>query len=296
MSQQAVFNHLEEVLSEKLGASLKITSNRGVGGGCINQAVHIETTKGDFFVKWNSRCASDLFLREADCLEALFGTDNPHVKIPKVFYKSEVTPALPGMIVMEYLPPASGSSRDDELLGRGIAHLHKATNNDHGFHSNTYCGATLQDNTWTRDWVDFFGQRRLWYIVRLIEEKQGMASGEMNTYAALVDRLPELITHNPEPALNHGDLWSGNYIHTTYGPSLIDPASYYADREFDFALMTMFGGFSQRVWQAYHESYPMEAGWRERNQIYELYHILNHQYLFGGGYGRQALQRARRYV
>ena len=76
---------------------------------------------------------------------------------------------------------------------------------------------------------------------------------------------------------------------------MIDPACYYADREFDLALMAMFGGYSARVWEAYREAFPLEADWRERQDLYMLYHYLNHYYLFGGGYGAQAYAIAKRY-
>ena len=91
------------------------------------------------------------------------------------------------------------------------------------------------------------------------------------------------------------DLWSGNYMYTESGPALIDPASYYADREMEMGIMTMFGGFSKRFWEAYNSSYPLKNDWKSRNMLYQLYHILNHYYLFGGAYGRQALQIAKYY-
>lgn len=118
----------------------------------------------------------------------------------------------------------------------------------------------------------------------------------LRTYEQLIDRLPNLIGHQPKPALNHGDLWSGNYMYAADGPALIDPASYYADREFDLAMMRMFGGFSSIVWSAYHEVYPLPKEWEERSDLYMLYHVLNHYYLFGGHYGQQALGIAKKYI
>ncbi|NOY96660.1 MAG: fructosamine kinase family protein, partial [Chlorobi bacterium] len=84
--------------------------------------------------------------------------------------------------------------------------------------------------------------------------------------------------------------------YTNSGPALIDPASYYADREMEMGIMTMFGGFSSRFWSAYNEIYPLPIDWRERNMLYQLYHILNHYYLFGGGYGSQAINVAKQYA
>jgi fructosamine-3-kinase len=108
--------------------------------------------------------------------------------------------------------------------------------------------------------------------------------------------MDELLPEPNVPGLIHGDLWAGNYWETAKGPALIDPASYFADREMEFGIMTLFGGFHDRFWKAYHESNPLPPGWKERNKIYQLYHILNHYLLFGGGYGRQALEIARHYA
>jgi len=115
-------------------------------------------------------------------------------------------------------------------------------------------------------------------------------------YDKLLNRISTLIPEESVPVLIHGDLWSGNYMISKNGPALIDPASYYADREMEFAIITMFGGFSRRFYDAYNEINPLPAGWKQRNSLYQLYHVLNHYYLFGGGYRAQALQIAKSYV
>ena len=133
-------------------------------------------------------------------------------------------------------------------------------------------------------------------MVDLIRMQGGYNSATIAVFEKLVNKLPELIPEGSKPALIHGDLWSGNYMYTSAGPALIDPAACYAGREMEMGIMTMFGGFSQRFWDAYNEEYPLPPDWRERNKLYQLYHILNHYYLFGGGYGQQAVSVARRYV
>ncbi len=118
----------------------------------------------------------------------------------------------------------------------------------------------------------------------------------MKIYERLLSRIPELVPEDAVPALIHGDLWSGNSMQTSNGPALIDPAAYFADREMEFAIMTMFGGFSPTFYAAYNETNPMPSDWKERNLLYQLYHVLNHYYLFGGGYQNQALRIARSYL
>jgi fructosamine-3-kinase len=197
---------------------------------------------------------------------------------------------------MEYLQPATNTFGFDELLGRGIAQLHRKTASAFGFNHSNYCGTTIQDNTWTDNWPGFYAERRIWALVQQIKAARGMSSEEMKMYEKLVDKMPTLLAHRTVPSLIHGDLWSGNYMYAASGPALIDPACSYADREMELGMMQLFGGFSLRVWEAYQEEFPLQEGWRQRIRLYQLYHILNHYLLFGGSYGRQALEIAREYL
>ena len=282
---------LQHTLSATLSKPVSIHQAHALGGGCINHATKLITNLGSFFAKWNEKGPADLFVREAESLRELDQACTI-LQIPQVV----VAQSDPALLITSFLDPPTGTSRDqEESLGRGIAELHRHTHERYGFYHTNYCGATPQDNRWNADWVDFFGQQRIRYLVALIEQRRGWSSSERQQYERLVERLPQWIGHQPAPALNHGDLWSGNYIHSKQGPALIDPACYYADREFDLALMAMFGGYSARVWEAYREAFPLEADWRERQDLYMLYHYLNHYYLFGGGYGAQAYAIAKRY-
>jgi fructosamine-3-kinase len=130
----------------------------------------------------------------------------------------------------------------------------------------------------------------------LIEKERPLALDERKVFEKLLLRIEVLVPTSLTPVLIHGDLWSGNYMISEKGPALIDPASYYADREMEFGIVTMFGGFTQRFFDAYNEINPLPNDWRQRNSLYQLYHVLNHYYLFGGGYRNQALQIAKRYL
>jgi len=290
-----VYDYIEKCMQKEFGTSLQIQQVQALSGGCINAASLLNTTEGDYFVKWNKNVPDDLFLREADCLKALAAAKTDLI-IPEVFLALAPQENYPGVLLTEYLPPAQDRSKQDEILGRGLAQLHQFTSGQFGFQSNTYCGATLQNNDHASDWVSFYSHNRLAYLLDLIERKRGIGKAEKKIYDQLLEKLPDVIGHQPQPALNHGDLWSGNYMYTQKGPALIDPASAFADRELDLALTTMFGGFSNSFWQAYQETYPLPSSWKERNPVYMLYHYLNHFYLFGGGYGMQALQIAKKYI
>ncbi len=288
-------SEVEKLLSEEFGKEVKIQSSGSLGGGCINHASKISTNVGEFFLKWNANCAPDIFLREAESLEELIKAAKGELVVPKIF-ASKMVDDSPGFLVQEYLPTRYSQSGDDEKLGRGLAIIHKYSGNENGFYNDNYCGATQQNNQWEKNWANFFRDNRLRFLLGLIQKERPLPGSEVQVYENLLNRIPELVPEDSMPVLIHGDLWSGNYMTTEKGPALIDPASYYADREMEFAIMTMFGGFSQRFYDAYNSINSLPPDWRDRNQLYQLYHVLNHYYLFGGGYQIQALRIARYYT
>jgi fructosamine-3-kinase len=294
-NDKSVLNEVEIHLSEKFGEEVKIHSSDSLGGGCINHASKIETSAGAFFLKWNGNCMADMFLREAESLEELRKAAAGQLVVPEVFAAKEVGDS-PGFLVLEYLEPGYGRGNSDEILGRGLATIHSCSSEKFGFCHDNYCGSTPQNNSRKTNWAEFFRDNRLGFLLQLIQKERPLPAGELKVHEQLLHKIPKLVPKNSLPALIHGDLWSGNYMNTTSGPALIDPASYYANREMEMGIMTLFGGFSQRFYSAYNEVNPLPADWRERNRLYQLYHVLNHYYLFGGGYRSQALQIARDYL
>lgn len=290
-----ILTEVEKKLSEIIHQRIQIHSSQTLGGGCINNASKIESSAGTFFLKWNAKCPEDIFSREAEGLQALKTAAGSSLRIPEVIgWKDSDT--SPGFIVLSYLEEAAPLAQSDEQLGRGLATIHKFRAKKYGFAHNNYCGTTPQKNTFSDSWPDFFRTQRLEFLLQLIKDQRTLSKEDMSVYSRLLDRLYVLIPSNTFPSLIHGDLWSGNFMHTKSGPALIDPAAYYADREMEFAIITMFGGFSSRFFAAYNEAYSLEPDWRERNRLYQLYHILNHYYLFGGAYGYQALAVAKSYL
>lgn len=290
-----IFIDIENQLSIKFGCEVKIIASNFIGGGCINHASKIETNVGNFFLKWNANCPADIFIREAESLTELKKAADINLLIPEVFV-SKKADSTPGFLVQEYLPPGNSNSKSDEKLGRGLAFIHRYKNENFGFFNNNYCGATLQNNSWTKSWVEFFRENRLRFLLNLIQKERPLPASEMKVYHILLDRISKLIPNNSDSVLIHGDLWSGNFMISKQVPILIDPAAYYANREMEFAIITMFGGFSQKFYDAYNEVNPLAADWQKRNMLYQLYHILNHYYLFGGGSQSQALRVAKSYL
>ncbi len=295
LNNNNIFAEVEKHLSLKLGNEVKIAAVEPVGGGCIHHASKIETNAGNFFLKWNTSSQADIFVREAESLRALKKAAKGALLVPEVFASKKVD-ELPGFLVIEFLQASPHQSNTDYELGRGLALIHQYKNRFFGFDHDNYCGDTVQNNTAQKNWVDFFRDNRLRFLLKLIEKKQPLPTADQKVYGKLLERIPQLLPATSEPVLIHGDLWSGNYMVTQKGPALVDPASYFADCEMEFAIITMFGGFSQRFFDSYNEVNPLPPDWRDRNRLYQLYHILNHYYLFGGGYRSQALKVATAYL
>jgi protein-ribulosamine 3-kinase len=281
-------------LTNNFPGSLNIIDCYPISGGCINRACKLKTNQGNFFIKWNTSGPKDMFLREAESLTEMRKSVNEYIVVPEPLLAKTID-NTPGYLLTSFLESGKVGN-DDELLGRGLAILHKMTANKFGFISNNYCGSTLQNNNQQSDWFIFYSQNRIGHLVTLISKYRSWSSSDYLLTEKFLRKIESLLSHKPQPSLIHGDLWSGNYMFTSQGPAIIDPASSYCDREFELGIMTMFGGFSPRVYDAYNEVFPLPSEWRVRNPIYQLYHVLNHYYLFGGFYKNQALEIMTHYL
>ena len=289
---------LEAALGRALGKrDVVVRDSSPAAGGCIHKAHHLTTSEGEFFAKWSTSCPEDIFLREAEGLEALRARKSGLV-VPAVVAASGPQGEDPAYLILEHLAPAARSAAgdDDETLGRGLAAIHRGSAEAFGFPSPTYCGLTRQDNRWTGSWADFYAERRLGLLLVTLDGRGILSTADRRMYERLFDRLPDLLPNRSTPSLIHGDLWSGNVLSTGKGPALVDPACSYADREMEFGITTLFGGLSPRGFAAYEEAWPLPLGWRDRNPLYQLYHLLNHAVLFEGGYAEDARRIASRYV
>lgn len=265
-----------------------------VAGG-INKTARIEVRDRVLFAKWNDRGLPAHFAAEAAGLDALRHADCG-LAVPAVLaFRDE--PSNEAFLLLEHVEPSPRPADFDEVLGHGLARLHRSSSRQgFGFPCATYCGATLQTNDWYTDWVDFFRDERLARQVRFARNR-GMSRVDAALCDRLLARLDEWIADDEPPSLLHGDLWSGNLICGPGGvPVLVDPAVYFGHREAEFGMTALFGGFSRRMYDAYHERYPLRPGWQERVDLYTLYHLLNHFNLFGGAYLREAMVIVRRFV
>lgn len=194
-------------------------------------------------------------------------------------------------LVLEYLPLGGAERQAMEILGRQLALLHRQPQPYFGWRRDNTIGSTPQPNGRCEDWIQFWCERRLGFQ-RELAARNGYGGALQRQSEALLTRLAGLFAgYLPIPPLLHGDLWGGNVGYTIEGqPVIFDPAVYYGDRETDLAMTELFGGFSARFYAAYNEIWPLDVGYRQRRVLYNLYHVLNHLNLFGGGYRTQAEQ------
>ena len=192
-------------------------------------------------------------------------------------------------LALEWIGFGSAAAGTEAMLGEQLARLHRATASRFGWHRDNTIGATPQHNDWAADWVDFFARQRLGFQLDLVE-RSGHRSRWLERGRELCDGLGALFTgHTPQPSQLHGDLWGGNWAaDASGGPVIFDPATYYGDRESDLAMTHLFGGFGPEFYAAYEAAWPLDRGAGARRDLYNLYHVLNHVNLFGGGYATHA--------
>ncbi len=275
-------------LREALGAAVGgLRRARPVSGGGICRAFHLEGGAGDFFLKLHDRAHASMFEAEFAGLSELRACGAIRVPEP-------VAHGVAGgdsWLLMEYVRLGDGGG-DAAMarLGERLAALHRCTANRFGWARDNTIGSTPQPNGWMDDWIAFWRERRLGFQLDLLARKGRASSRLLDAGARLCEALPAFFAgHAPEPSLLHGDLWGGNRGFAADGePVIFDPAVYYGDREADLAMTALFGGFSAAFYDAYHASWSLDAGHEARRELYNLYHILNHANLFGGGYAAQA--------
>ncbi|MER0203396.1 MAG: fructosamine kinase family protein [Nitrosomonas sp.] len=274
-------------ISAVTNAHFTVKESRSIGGGCINQTYCITDGAQRFFVKLNTPGNLLMFEAEAAGLMEIHRSETLRIPLPICYGQNDQV----AWLILEYLDLNSGMRGKAADLGRQLAAMHRTTSKQFGWVRDNTIGKTLQINTLSLDWVNFWRTQRLGFQLDL---------AKTNGHNGKLQKLGEQLLINldkffpdasPLPALLHGDLWSGNYAYDGNGnPVLFDPAVYYGDREADIAMTELFGGFSADFYSAYRYDYPLDSGYNIRKLVYNLYHILNHLNLFGSSYRHQTEQ------
>ncbi len=277
-----------ELVRETLGYDLDGGEVRSVAGGCINEAYCL-SKGGDasarVFVKINQASAVSMFEAEAAGLSEI--AKSKCIRVPEPIGVGTVSGF--SFICLPYIDLSSrGDAEAQRAMGVQLAAMHRVTsdNGRFGWHRDNTIGETPQINDWCDSWIEFFAEHRLRYQFELAKKKGHRFSQAQD----LLDKIPRLFEdRNPQPSLLHGDLWGGNAgFDEEAAPVLFDPGVYYGDRETDLAFTELFGGFGEAFYKGYASAWPLDGGYERRKDLYNLYHILNHYNLFGGGYASQA--------
>jgi fructosamine-3-kinase len=276
MSKDGVVKGVEAALGAE------VVRWRSVSGGDINQAHRAELSDGRVvFVKSNDRAPGNMFAAEARGLAWL--AEARALRAPTVLAQG------PDFLVLESIDEADRRGNYDEQLGRGLAALHAFGAPSFGLDHDNFIGRLDQKNGPLPTWAEFYRARRLEPQWRLAVDSRLASPAMRRGFDRILPRLEELVGPPEPPARLHGDLWGGNAMVDEGGmPCLIDPAVFGGHREVDLGMMKLFGGFSARVFAAYHEAFPLPAGHESRVPLYQLYFLMVHVNLFGAGYVAQA--------
>ena len=265
---------------------LLVDSNR-LTGGDINDVFLIRTDGGPYVIKLNSAKAfPNMFETEAKGLTLLQSSQS--FRIPQV--KTIGRQNDLSYLIMEYLPQGEITDSFWTNFAQNLVQLHSFTGTEFGLDHDNYIGSLPQFNQPSEDAYSFYIQSRLEPQFKWAQN-HGFSFSLDSFYKNLKSEIP-----NEAPALIHGDLWNGNYmVGDNEIPILIDPAVAYAPREMDLAMMQLFGGFPQEVYNNYNNQFPLEKGWQDRTSIWQLYYLLVHLNLFGSGYYSQVKRIVDRY-
>lgn len=274
-----VLEHIKDLL--RLPDVSHISDFSFAGGGCISNGGKVTTGNGTFFLKWNDALRyPGMFEAEARGLQLLFSAKA--IRVPEVIGTS--TGKRFQCLLLQHIGQATRTSDFWDRLGLQLSNLHRIEDPHFGLDHNNYIGSLPQYNPLATSWTEFFIEHRLRQQLQKAIDYSNAPWKWTSVFETLFAKLSSLIP-DEKPALLHGDLWNGNMLVDENGqPCLIDPAVYYGHREVDLAMTKLFGGFQQRFYDAYHESFPLAPGFDDRVDLFNLYPLLVHVNLFGGSY------------
>ena len=276
-----------ERAEQLLGTSVVATSP--VAGGDICTSTRLRLSNGtSALMKTRSHAPEGFFAAEARGLRWLAE--------PAVVGVAEVLAVAEDCLVLRWVEQTRPGAELAAQLGRGLARLHASGAACFGAEDDGFIGQLPQKNGAADTWPEFFATRRILPYLKLAADRGRIDGADRQAVEDVVRRITELAGPAEPPARLHGDLWSGNVLWSAEaGPVLIDPAAHGGHRESDLAMLSLFGlPHLQRVVAAYQEETPLADGWEDRQPLHQLFPLLVHAATFGGGYGAQAGDAARR--
>lgn len=293
MLSEALLKEVKAMLDVKIGKHEELSAVLPVGGGSINHCYRLTYSRKQYFLKVNSATAfPGMFGKEAGGLNILRNTST--IRVPEVIGLGEMNDEA--FLVLEWIEAGKNDGQAQAKLGGQLASLHQTTMGYFGLDHDNYIGSLTQSNQKHTSWREFFIQERIEPQLKLAIDKNALPIEMARDFTTLYARLDRFY-YEEKPSLIHGDLWSGNYlIAKDSGPYLIDPAIYFGNREMDIAMSTLFGGFPQNFYDGYNAAFPLQTGWAERLNLWNLYPLLVHVSLFGSSYVPQLKASLNRYL
>ncbi len=286
MTRQPVLAHHAE---ELLGSSVVATAP--LAGGDTSSATKLRLSDGTTAImKTHAHPPAGFFACEAAGLRWLAEADGG-VPVPEVLAVDEEC------LILRWVEAGKASPDGAVGFGQALAATHATGAPSYGGESDGFISKLPLPNTPCDSWAEFYAVRRVLPYLKLARDRGAASEAEAGLVEGVIGKLTELLPEEP-PARLHGDLWNGNVL---WGQEsrvwMIDPAAYGGHRELDLAMLTLFGlPHLPRVLEAYQERTPLAEGWEERIPLHQLFPLLVHAALFGGGYGTRAAEAAARYA
>ncbi|MGM9663564.1 MAG: fructosamine kinase family protein [Eubacteriales bacterium] len=285
---------IESSVTAKTGKTFRISEIRENKTGAMHDAAIFKGEGLDVFVKIGKNSFSheqfDVEAYELDYLREHTSVRTPHVI--DVVHRGDSA-----LLILEALCDVKPESKSDwEILGRGLAEIHRTHSNKCGFDRPTFLGIFKQDNTWKTSWSEFYGECRLFDTMKMAVDAGHMKPEECAVIEKLAGRLPEICPPQNEFSLLHGDAWLGNLMFDGKELVAIDCSLYYGNREIDLTNVDFFCPVPQTFFDAYNEAYPIEYGFEERRDLWKINQWLGHVALFGEKYIQKVMDCAKKYL
>jgi fructosamine-3-kinase len=283
--QPVVAKHAEELLGSAVVATAPLA------GGDTSSATKLRLSDGSTAImKTHAHPPPGFFAAEAHGLRWL-GEADGGVSVPEVLAVDE------GCLILRWVEPGKASNDAATAFGHALAATHGAGAAAYGGESDGFISKLPLPNAPCDSWAEFYAVRRVLPYLKLARDRGAIGEAEAALVEGVIGKLTGLLPEEP-PARLHGDLWNGNVLWGQEGRVwLIDPAAYGGHRELDLAMLSLFGlPHLPRVLEAYQEHSPLADGWEERVPLHQLFPLLVHAALFGGGYGTHAAGAAARYA
>ena len=260
--------------------STEVRQQTRLGGGDFADSSKVTLADGrTVFVKTHSDPPDGFFSTEAAGLAWL--RDSATVNVPEVLLVSDEPPLL----VLEWIEQGGTHADTEATLGRELAALHRLPFACFGRPDKRTTGSQALPNIPCDSWPEFYGQRRLLPLARIAHDTNVLGKSQITAIEKLATRLDSFAAADEPASLLHGDLWAGNRLVDVDGRSwLIDPAAQGGHREFDLAMMRLFGGYSDECFASYQESFGLHDGWQQRVVLHQLAPLIVHAIKFGGHY------------